>query len=136
MQSEEKYRLLVSKLPAVVFKGYADWAVDFFDDKIEALIGYSKADFDSRRLKWSEVIRSEDFSSAKEAFIQALRTNQSYVREYRIQAKDGGIIWIQEKGQIVRIKTAGSITSAGCFSILPSGKSLKKNVSCSAKWNR
>ena len=66
VQSEEKYRLLVSKLPALVFKGYADWAVDFFDDKIEALIGYSKADFDSRRLKWSEVIRSEDFCSAKE----------------------------------------------------------------------
>ncbi len=102
VQSEEKYGLLVSKLPALVFKGYADWAVDFFDDKIEALIGYSKADFDSRRLKWSEVIRSEDFSSVKDAFIQALRTNQSYVREYRIQAKDGSILWIQEKGQIIQ----------------------------------
>jgi two-component system, cell cycle sensor histidine kinase and response regulator CckA len=102
VESEEKYRSLVSKLPAVVFKGYADWTVVFFDDKIEALTGYSKADFDSRRLKWSEVIRSEDFSSVKDAFIQALRTNQSYVREYRIQAKDGGMLWIQEKGQIIR----------------------------------
>ena len=102
LQSEEKYRLLVSKMPALVFKGYADWAVDFFDDKIEALTGYSKAEFDSRRLKWNEVILSEDFSSAKDAFIQALRTNQSYVREYRIQAKDGGILWTQEKGQIIR----------------------------------
>ena len=102
LESEEKYRLLVSKLPALVFKGYADWAVDFFDDKIEALTGYSKAEFDSRRLKWSEVIRSEDLSSVKDAFIQALRTNQSYVREYRIKAKDGGILWIQEKGQIIR----------------------------------
>ncbi|MBU4355438.1 MAG: PAS domain-containing protein [Proteobacteria bacterium] len=102
LESEEKYRLLVSKLPALVFKGYADWTVDFFDDKIEALIGYSKAEFDSRRLKWSEVIRSEDLSSVKDAFIQALRTNQSYVREYRIKAKDGGILWIQEKGLIIR----------------------------------
>ena len=102
LESEEKYRLLVSKLPALVFKGYADWTVDFFDDKIEALTGYSKADFDSRRLKWNEVIRSEDLSSVKDAFIQALKTNQSYVREYRIKAKDGGILWIQEKGQIIR----------------------------------
>ena len=45
LQSEEKYRLLVSKLPALVFKGYTDWAVDFFDDKIEALTGYSKGRF-------------------------------------------------------------------------------------------
>ncbi|MDO9531064.1 MAG: PAS domain-containing protein [Deltaproteobacteria bacterium] len=102
LESEEKYRLLVSKLPALVFKGYADWVVDFFDDKIEALTGYSKAEFDSRRLKWSEVIQSEDLSSVKDAFIQALRTNQSYVREYRIKAKDGGTLWLQEKGQIIR----------------------------------
>jgi two-component system, cell cycle sensor histidine kinase and response regulator CckA len=102
LESEEKYRLLVSKMPALVFKGHADWAVDFFDDKIEALTGYRKAEFDSRRLKWSEVIRSEDLSSAKDAFIQALRTNQSYVREYRITVKDGGTLWIQEKGQIIR----------------------------------
>jgi two-component system, cell cycle sensor histidine kinase and response regulator CckA len=102
LESEEKYRLLVSKLPALVFKGYADWTIDFFDDKIEAFAGYSKAEFDSRHLKWSEVIQSEDLSSVKGTFIQALRTNQSYVREYRIKAKDGGILWIQEKGQIIR----------------------------------
>ncbi len=101
LESEEKYRSLVSKLPALVFRGYADWTVDFFDDKIEALTGYSKAEFDSRRLKWSDVIRSEDVLSAKEAFIPALRTNQSYVREYRIKAKDGRILWVQEKGQII-----------------------------------
>jgi PAS domain S-box-containing protein len=101
LESEEKYRSLVNKLPAVVFKGYADWTVDFFDDKIEALTGYSKADFDSRRLKWNEVIRSEDLLSVKEAFIPALRANHSYIREYRIKAKDGGILWIQEKGQII-----------------------------------
>ncbi len=87
LESEEKYRSLVGKLPALVFKGYADWAIDFFDDKIEALTDYSKAEFDSRRLKWSEVIRSEDLSIVKDAFIRALRTNQSYAREYRIMKK-------------------------------------------------
>ena len=101
LESEEKYRLLVGKMPAVVFKGYADWTVDFFDDKIETLTGYCKAEFDSRRLKWSEVIRSEDFQGVKNAFTQALRTNQSYVREYRITGKDGRMLWIQEKGQII-----------------------------------
>ena len=41
-ESEEKYRLLVGKLPAIVFKGYADWGVDFFDDKIEAITATAK----------------------------------------------------------------------------------------------
>lgn len=101
LESEGKYRLLVSKLPAIVFKGYADWAVDFFDDKIEALTGYGKAEFDSRSLKWFEVILPEDLPSVKDAFTRALKTNQSYVREYRIKKQDGGILWLQEKGQII-----------------------------------
>src|SRR4030066_2085205 len=28
-ESEAKYRLLVNQIPAVVFKGYRDWSVDF-----------------------------------------------------------------------------------------------------------
>lgn len=38
-ESEEKYRLLVTNVPAMVYKGYVDWTVDFFDKKIEELIG-------------------------------------------------------------------------------------------------
>ncbi|UCG11612.1 MAG: GAF domain-containing protein, partial [Deltaproteobacteria bacterium] len=33
--SEEKYRLLVSNLPGIVYTGYKDWSVDFTDNKIE-----------------------------------------------------------------------------------------------------
>jgi PAS domain-containing protein len=46
--SEEKYRLLVNSMPGTVFKGYANWAVDFFDDKVFELTGYKRSDFDSR----------------------------------------------------------------------------------------
>jgi hypothetical protein len=45
-KSEEKYRQLVDNIPAVVFTGYADGSVDFFDgNKVEKLTGYSKEDF-------------------------------------------------------------------------------------------
>jgi PAS domain S-box-containing protein len=39
-ESEEKYRLLVDNLPSIVYKGYKDWSVEFFDEKIEVLTGY------------------------------------------------------------------------------------------------
>jgi len=100
-QSEEKYRLLVNTVPAVVFKGYADWNVDFFDEKIEELTGYSQSEFNSRRMKWSEVILEEDRESAKKAFVQALKTNRSYVREYRIRKKNGEMRWLQSRGKII-----------------------------------
>ena len=76
-ESENNYRLLVHTIPSVVFKGYADWSVEFFDDKFEKGTGYLIEDFKSRQMKWDEVIVPEDLERAKEIFRQALKTNRS-----------------------------------------------------------
>jgi hypothetical protein len=39
-ESEEKYKLLLKNLPSIVYKGYKDWSVEFFDDKIQQLTGF------------------------------------------------------------------------------------------------
>lgn len=100
LESEQKYRLLLANIPAMVFTGYADWAVDFLDDKVEALTGYPLNDFHSRRVKWSDLIMAEDIGRAKEIFIEALRSTRAYVREYRIRAKNGEVHWVRERGRI------------------------------------
>ncbi|MDD5642343.1 MAG: PAS domain S-box protein [Syntrophales bacterium] len=119
-RSEEKYRLLVNQIPAVVFEGYRDWSVDFFDDKVEALTGYSKEEFDSRRIRWNDVVLPEDLDYAKSIFIEALASDGAYVREHRIRRKDGEIRWIQCRGQI-RYGDAGRIESISgvTFDITP-----------------
>jgi PAS domain S-box-containing protein len=93
--------MIIGNIPAIVFKGYADWSIDFLDHKIEEMLGYPKADFDSRQLKWDKLILDEDILPAKMIFIQALKTNKSYVREYRIINKALKITWIQERSRIV-----------------------------------
>jgi two-component system, cell cycle sensor histidine kinase and response regulator CckA len=107
-RSEENYRLLVNQIPACVYKGYADGSVDFFDNKVEALTGYRKKDFDSRAVKWLDLIIPEDLELAKNKVWEALQTNRSYVREYRIRRKDGAIRWIQGRAKIF-CNTAGKI---------------------------
>jgi PAS domain S-box-containing protein len=99
-EGEEKYRLLVNQIPAVVFKGYQEWSVDFFDRKVVDLTGYSKEEFDTRQIKWCDLILPEDMDMARGTFKQALKTDKAYVREYRIRKKDGEIAWIQARGQI------------------------------------
>lgn len=99
--SEEKYRLLIDNLPDIVFKGYADGTVDFIDDKIEMLTGYAKEEFNDKSLNWLDIIVGEDLEKIKKIFITALKTNRSYVREYRIRTKTGSILWLQEGSQIV-----------------------------------
>ncbi len=100
-QSEQNYRLLVGSIPAVVYKGYLDWSVDFFDRKIEELTGYKKKEFDSRRLKWVDLMVPEDVPSAKKAIKRARRVGGAYYREFRIRTRDDRILWIQDRGQMI-----------------------------------
>ena len=55
-ESLADYEILLGNIPGVVYKGYEDWSVDFFDDKVEMLSGYPKEVFNSRRMKWSDLI--------------------------------------------------------------------------------
>jgi PAS domain S-box-containing protein len=114
-QAEEQYRLLVQNLPSIVYKGYRDWSVDFFDGKIESLLGYNLEDFSSRKMKWSDIIVEEDVEQASREFVRAMRGDKSYVREYRIETKAGDILWIQDRGQIVCGETGEIEYLSGVF---------------------
>jgi PAS domain S-box-containing protein len=100
-ESERKYRLLVRNLPNCVYKGYIDGAIDFFDNKIEQITGYSKEAFLSRKINWFNLVHEDDLACAKEQFKHALRSDSSYIREYRVKSKTGDTIWIQDGGQII-----------------------------------
>lgn len=100
-EKTEDISLLMSTVPAVFFKGYKDWYVDFFSDRIIEVTGYTRNDFHSRRVKWSDLVLPEDIHILKESLRAAWKADRPYVREYRIRNKDGGIIWIQERSRLL-----------------------------------
>ena len=108
LDSEANYRLLLKNLPNVVFKGYQDWSVDFIDNKIEVLTGHSKEEFDSRRIKWLDIVLAEDVELMRQTLVAALKADKSYIREYRIWHKSGKVLWVQEASQII-CNTQGDI---------------------------
>lgn len=116
-RSEEKYRLLVTQIPAIVFKGYVDWTVDFYDDRIETITGYKKDDFNSKKIKWSDVIIGEDLNEVKRQFMEALKDNKRYVREYRIKDIGVKVIWIEERAEIFCDKDGRVDYISGFFDI-------------------
>jgi len=100
-QSESHFRLLVKTIPALIYLGYVDGRVDFVDDKVEQLTGYTKEQFHTGQIKWPEIILPEDREGSKKIFLSALKSNGSYRREYRIKRQDGEIIWVAERSQII-----------------------------------
>lgn len=83
------------------YKGYKDGTVDFLGNQVLTLTGYPREEFNDKHLKWTDIIVPEDQSACRAAFIQALKTDKTYMREYRIKRQDGEVRWIQEWGQIV-----------------------------------
>ena len=100
-ESERKYRLLIRSIPNIVYRGDIDGSLDFFDNKIEKITGYKKEDFLSRKKNWFDIVYKEDLEMAKKSFKEAMKTDNAYIREYRVQSKDGKIAWIQEGSQII-----------------------------------
>jgi PAS domain S-box-containing protein len=127
-ESEAKYRLLIDNLPSIVYRGYKDWSVDFMDQKIKSLTGYAMEEFNSRQKRWSDVIVDKDLETVREAFIQALKTNKSYVREYRIKTKAGEILWIQDRGYIVCNKDGEIEYVSGVFFDVTDRKRLERAI--------
>jgi PAS domain S-box-containing protein len=105
----------LNNLPSIVYRGFKDWAVEFVDDKIELLTGFNKEEFNSKRIKWSDLIIKEDLETARHSFLRALKTDKSYVREYRIKTKAGEVHWMQDRGQILCDKNGQIEYVSGVF---------------------
>ncbi|MCK9567012.1 MAG: PAS domain S-box protein, partial [Methanothrix sp.] len=93
-RSDQKFSLLVGNVPAIVCKGYVDGYASFIDDKVERMLGYSRDEFEQRRIKWTDLILKKDLGQARRIFLKALKGSNSYVREYRMKCKGGGVIWV------------------------------------------
>jgi len=126
LESDHDFKLLINNIPAVVFKGYIDGSVDFFDQKIEEMTGYPRKDFESRQRKWTELVFEEDFEAVKQAFVHALKTDKSYVREYRIRNRENNLLWIQERSQIVCDKIGKVQYVSGIFFDITSRKQTEE----------
>ncbi|MGW8209249.1 MAG: PAS domain S-box protein [Syntrophobacteria bacterium] len=127
-ESETRYRHVINSIPSIVYRGYQDWSVDFMDEKIELLTGFGMEEFNSRKKKWSDLVIDSDFEVAKRAFVQALKTNKFFVREYRIETKSGEILWIQDRGQIVCDEKGNIDYVSGVFFDVTQRKQLEKAI--------
>ena len=101
-ESERNYRLLINNIPNIVFKGYPNGTIDFFDKKIEVVTGYAKEDFLNRKLRWTDLILDEDLVADRDQFVVTLKGDQQSLKEYRIRKKDGNVVWLQASSQVVK----------------------------------
>ena len=89
------------KAQNVAYRGYKDGSVEFFGEQVEVLTGYKNEEFNLKKIMWTDLILDADKEQTREAFKQALKTDKTYMREYRIRSRSGESKWMREWGQIV-----------------------------------
>jgi len=126
IESEMKCQVMLRSLPTIVYKGFKDWSVEFTDNKVETLTGYSYEEFNLKKLKWSDIILKEDIEAAKESFIIALKNHDSFARDYRVRTKSGEILWVQDRGQITYDKKGDVKYTIGTFFDISDRKNVEE----------
>jgi PAS domain S-box-containing protein len=100
-ETEEKYRNLVERLPAIVY--IAEFGEDggwvYVSPQIESILGYTPEEWTSQPLLWGERVHPEDLPAALADEERVLRTGAQLNCEYRILARDGRTVWIRDEAQ-------------------------------------
>ncbi|WP_269852202.1 PAS domain-containing protein, partial [Methanosarcina horonobensis] len=95
--------MLIDSLPVTVFRvsNESSWAIHYIGKSVEQLTGYSKMDFITRKLSWSDLVYPEDLPVIDKIVEKAMKNRTPYQVEYRIKNADGSTIFIQEQAHLV-----------------------------------
>jgi len=97
-QGDEKFRRILASAPDVAWTADRQGQSTYISPKVEALLGYSKAEICARgaSLRMGR-IHAEDFGRVKEAYRALFERQSAFEEEYRIRRKDGAWIWVQDR---------------------------------------
>jgi diguanylate cyclase (GGDEF)-like protein/PAS domain S-box-containing protein len=102
-RAEARYRTLVEQLPLAVYIDRLDrWSSNIYTSpQIEAMLGYSVEEWVDNKSLFVQMLHPEDRERVLAALERAHATGDSLVIDYRLQARDGRIVWVHDESRIV-----------------------------------
>jgi diguanylate cyclase (GGDEF)-like protein/PAS domain S-box-containing protein len=100
---ERRYRTLVEQLPLVVYVDALDEASSniFTSQQIEPLLGYTVEEWQNDPDLFVRTLHPEDRDRVLAAHTRTHRTHEPLSIEYRLMARDGGVVWVRDDGVVV-----------------------------------
>jgi PAS domain S-box-containing protein len=107
-RSEDRLRLVIDTVPALIHTGLPDGQLDFFNQRWLDFVGLSLEELSG--WKWTAAIHPEDVAAMVERWRAALATGEPYEHEARVRRADGEYRWMvhrevplrDERGHIVK----------------------------------
>jgi PAS domain S-box-containing protein len=102
-QAEERYRVLVERLPAVVYEAVfgfpAPWL--YVSPHVERMLGFSPDDFLSDPSFWWDRIHPDDKEGVELQEELSRASGVPLASEYRMIAREGQVRWIRDEAEVV-----------------------------------
>ena len=102
-ETEERYRTLVERIPAVTFVDRADGSEEslYVSPQVEGMLGYTPEEWVAGRL-WRERLHPDDRERVLASDERFGVRGEPVDHEYRLLAKDGSVVWVREETVLVR----------------------------------
>ncbi|MBD3581215.1 PAS domain S-box protein [Flavobacterium selenitireducens] len=100
-ESEEKFRLLANNIPGTVYLLNADDSVEYLNDDIEKLTGYSREAFLYEGFKFYSLLHEDDAAEVIRLRQAGADKREPFHLEYRIRKRDSSIAWVEEFGDVI-----------------------------------
>jgi diguanylate cyclase (GGDEF)-like protein/PAS domain S-box-containing protein len=113
--AEARWRTLVEQIPAITYiadfdeRGTLLWV----SPQIEQLLGHPAQDYVNDQDLWYRVIHPDDLDRYRAEEARVFDAVEEFNSEYRMQARDGRVVWVREQDSIVRDEDGTPLLTQG-----------------------
>lgn len=98
LESEQKYRTLISNIPDITWTSDSEGNTTFVSSNIEKICGYTSREICEKGDNlWLGISHPDDLQRLKQAYVALFEKNVPFDAEYRIKRKDGQWIWLHDR---------------------------------------
>jgi PAS domain S-box-containing protein len=104
-ESEDRYRALVEQIPAITYIDKADGSGSslFVSPQIESILGVSQEEWMLGDVAfWATLIHPDDRERVLVAYQHITDTGQAFNEEYRMVARNGRMVWIDDHAALLK----------------------------------
>jgi PAS domain S-box-containing protein len=96
-ETEERFKLLVERLPGIVYIDEPGARGRYISPQIESLLGWSVEDWLADPERWQEALHPDDRERAVAELAAGEASGERFTSEYRLLARDGRVVWIRDE---------------------------------------
>ncbi len=129
-EAEAKYRTLVEQIPAIVYTAALDEVSStlYISPQIDPLLGFTPAEWLADPALWTKQLHPDDRERVLAESVRAGSAGETFQAEYRLLARDGRVVWIQDAAGVMRDETGQARFTHGIMLDITERKRLEREL--------